>query len=185
MAPLSFSIVDAGSGSVRSDGLVAGVVDRPARQPGGPVAVYAYRGPLGPAFEGYDRPDRTVIWGPQVPTAELAIGAPETEPATVVTRRLRAGIAGRIGDQPATIRAAAEGSGRLRRLDVSVGGRDHALVASGVLTRVGLHRADHTLVVAYTVRGRRPHQLVVEPTGTEVVLALFLTRFVSQLAHRG
>lgn len=145
---------------------------------------YVYRGPLGPVVETYeDPPGRTLIEGEHVPLGWFAIGAPARIDPVEVTQRLLIGIEGRIGALPVLARLDPDPDPRLRRLPIRVGDEHYTLIAAGLFPRVGLHRDDHRQLAAFTVRGRRPHRLDVEASPTEVVLTMFVTRFVLRLAH--
>lgn len=155
------------------------IVDAPG-QPGG----YRYEGPLGPVTEQYDDRDAvTTIRGPHVPIATFALGSPQLETPAAVRRRLEEGIRGAVGSLVTEIRLAAEVRPRERHLDIQLGPADYRLVAAGLFPRVGLHRADLSQIAAYTLRGRRPHRVDPQALGAEVVLTVFLSRFVTRLAH--
>ncbi len=149
-----------------------------------PRVSYVYHGPLGPVVETYeDRPGRTLIDGEHVPPGRFAIGAPARIDPVEVTQRLLIGIEGRIGQLPVLARLDPDAAPHLRRLSIQVGDETYELIAAGLFPRVGLHRADHRQLAAFTVRGRRPHRVDAEATPTEVVLTVFVTRFVLRLAH--
>ena len=149
-----------------------------------PRLSYVYRGPFGPVYETYeDPPGRTLIGGEHVPSGRFAIGSPAFIDPFEVTQRLLSGIEGRIGQLPVLARLDPEPSPRLRRLAIQVGDEAYELIAAGLFPRVGLHRADHGQLAAFTVRGRRAHRLDAEASPTEVVLTMFVTRFVLRLAH--
>ncbi len=149
-----------------------------------PRVSYVYRGLLGPLIETYeDSPARTLIDGEHVPPGRFAIGAPSRIDPVEVTQRLLIGIEGRIGPLPVLARLDPDATPGLRRLAIEVGDETYELIAAGLFPRVGLHRADHRQLAAFTVRGRRPHRLDAEATPTEVVLTMFATRFVLRLAH--
>lgn len=151
-----------------------------------PDTRYVYRGPLGPVVETYqDPPGRTLIEGEHVPSGWFAIGAPARIDPAEVTNRLLVGIEGRIGELPVFARLDPDPVPRLRRLPIQLGGETYELVAAGLFPRVGLHRANHRQLAAFTVHGRRPHRVDAEATPAEVVLTIFVTRFVLRLAHGG
>lgn len=145
---------------------------------------YVYQGPRGPVAETYDAAaTRTRLQGPHVPPGTFSLGAPTLEPPLAVTRRLTDGVTGDIGGASVLLRLEAVTSPRMRCLDVLVGDRAYAMVATGLLPRVALHREDHEVLAAFTVRGRRAHRIADDASGAEVVLTVLLTRFVLRLAH--
>lgn len=164
----------------------APVAARPRPEPpaGADDPLYVYAGPLGPVYESYAHGEqRTYLYGGHVSGGSFALGSPRRERTASVTDRLRTGIDGTIGDRAALVRAAVDSSPNQRRLDIRVGDDRYAMVATGLFPRVGLHRADSEMIAAFTVRGRRPHRIAADASDLEVVLTVFVVRFVMRLAH--
>lgn len=141
------------------------------------VASLHYEGPHGPASIAYhDGFTRTRVWGPQLPTGELADGPTLAQDPDAKLDRLKAGVSGRVGDAPLAVSMPPAGMRWVGfSMPVELGRSRYRLRFRAYPTvRVQLKRPDGAMAWRYAVPNGSSNRVADDVTPDEVCLALLL-----------